>query len=83
MKWWNLETCNKKMSELQNGQYNIVLRNPNPTKEVKYPNDLFGHSRKYQTLISQVDIIDAIKIYLPEFFSRSRRISGITSQTRQ
>ena len=60
----NLETS-KKLKELLNAQYSSVFSTPDPNKDVKYPNDFFGHPQA-NTLsdinITREDITDAIKI---------------------
>ena len=42
----NLEPSNKKMSELQNEQYNSDFSTPEPTMTIEYPKVFFGHPHK-------------------------------------
>ena len=52
------------MSGILNAEYNSVFITPNPTKDVKYPNNFFGHPQA--NTLSDIqnrreDIIDATK----------------------
>ena len=39
----NLEQSNNQMSELLNEQYNSIFSTLDPTMNIKYQNDFFGH----------------------------------------
>ena len=61
----NLEPSNKKMSELLNEQYNSIFSTSDPTMNIKYSRDFFGHPQS--NILSDINItredIDATKTF--------------------